>query len=74
MAYGQQSALFWAIVQSIKKLFAGRPIEQTCNRSPQRHSPGGWLLSLSGWGRGRRGGRETVGGWEITSFIELGST
>lgn len=33
-AYGQQSALFWAIVRNIKKQFAGRPIEQTCNRSP----------------------------------------
>lgn len=33
-AYGQQYALFWAIVRNIKKQFAGRPIELTRNRSP----------------------------------------
>lgn len=56
MAYGQECALFWAIVQSIKKLFAVRPIEQTRSHNhppflPQRHLPGGLLLSPRGCGR-----------------------
>lgn len=79
MAYGQQCALFWAIVQNIKKLFTARPIEQTCNRNPP-HSSLNVTSQVDCYchrvvgGEGVGWGRETVGGWEITSFIELGST
>lgn len=75
MAYGQQSALFWAIVQNIKKLFAVRPIEQTCNHSPPIPPPTSlpwWIVIVTEWLKGVV--RETVGGWKIASFIELGPT